>query len=498
MARRYAEDEWFDGDRAIEVQAPEFSNLSSRHDVVYGSESIETSDHVQNRGGRCRKSLLYTLICISIVAIAIGVGVGVSSSKTKEVFSPAMAPTMSQDSTPGPTPTTANEVMDVILNAARQGGAEFQNATTYQSKALAWVMTQTVPAPQYPNLDMKEQALQLYALACLYFNTYSVPNAWTDFNLGKNVALPGWFSNTGWVQHAGDVCNWYGITCDSNNRVSKIQLDTNGLTGSFPAEVAYLMDSLYYIDLYNNLIQNTGDAGNAWLGELTNLENLYLGTTAFEYDGIPTYIGQLTKLKEFDCSYTLYFGTIPSGMWSNLTNLDYLVMDGNAYNCSLPQDLVTLPNLQYMYSGFSFLEGDLNFIPEMSKIFELWIDNNPGLSSTIPTTLPNADTLVSFSVTGCGLTGTIPSEMGQMTDFIQMWLYDNELTGTIPSEIGNMVKMKIFDVEENLLNGTMPSQICSRRTPFGRLQELQADCNSTVTCASTCCTCCGSQCVTKE
>jgi Leucine-rich repeat (LRR) protein len=277
--------------------------------------------------------------------------------------------------------------------------------------------------------------------------------------------------------------------------VDKIELDTNGLTGSFPAEVALLRESLNYLDLYNNLIHNKGDAGNAFLGELTKLEYLYYGTTSFEYDGIPTEIGLLTNLKEYDMSYSLYFGKLEGDMWTNLTNLNYLVMDGNAYNSTLPQELVELPNLEYLYAGFSFLEGDLSFVPQMPKIFELWIDDNPGLSGPIPNDMPNAETLVSMSVTNCGLTGGLPSELGSMTDLIQMWFYDNQLTGTIPTEFGGLVKMKVLNVQKNQLTGEMPAQLCSRRAPFGRLGELEADCDSAITCADTCCTCCGEVCI---
>lgn len=491
---RYAEDSFYKDDADIEVRTPDFSTPSSCHD--HDIESEIATGHDMQRRGNLRRYALYGLILVSIVGIGAGIGAGVASSnkKEKDAVSPASAPTV-DGGTPGPTPTTANLVMDAIYNVARQGGAEFEDPESYQSKALSWVMTQGLPAEQYPNLGMEEQAVQLYALACIYFSTYAQRNAWTDFHFGEDVALPGWFSNRGWLMRAGEVCDWHGITCDENNRVSKIELDTNGLTGSFPPEVAYLKDSLMYLDLYNNLVHNKGDEGNSWLGELSNLEYLFFGTTSFEYDGVPTEIGSLTKLKELDFSYSLYFGPLTEGMWGGLTNLSYLVMDGNAYNSTLPADLITLPNLEYLYTGFSFLEGDLSFIPQMPKIFELWMDNNPGLGGTIPIAVADAMTLVSWSVTGCGLTGTIPTQLGLMTDMIQMWLFDNELTGTIPTELASMTKMKLLNVQKNLLTGTMPDAICQRRTPFGRLDELEADCDGEISCAETCCTCCGEQCI---
>merc|ERR1712224_244616 len=129
------------------------------------------------------------------------------------------------------------------------------------------------------------------------------------------------------------------------------------------------------------------------------------------------------------------------------------------------------------------------------------MDDNPNLGGTIPTEIgispPN---LVSFSASNCGLTGTIPTEIGDMTDLIQIWLSDNQLTGTIPSELGRIPSAKIVNFQGNFLGGDMPEEICQRRRPFGRLEELGADCSHSevkessttmISCPEECCTCCG-------
>ena len=79
--------------------------------------------------------------------------------------------------------------------------------------------------------------------------------------------------------------------------------------------------SVKLIDLFRNTVYNSGDEGNAWLGQMTNLERLYYGQTNFEYDGIPPQIGQLTNLIEYDCSFTLYFGGLNGATFAPLQNL---------------------------------------------------------------------------------------------------------------------------------------------------------------------------------
>mmetsp|Transcript_1969 Transcript_1969/g.4240 ORF Transcript_1969/g.4240 Transcript_1969/m.4240 type:complete len:571 (-) Transcript_1969:122-1834(-) len=397
---------------------------------------------------------------------------------------------------PGPTSSTASEISDTIDGIARNGGKEFQDANSYQSRAKKWVLTQdlSVNVNDASTMTKEQQAIQLYVLACIYYATYSAKSEWTDLHYGADLALPGWYSSRGWLGSAETVCSdWHGLTCDDQGRILKIELDTNGLTGAFPPEVALLHETLNTIDLYNNMVHNVGDEGNNFLGELTNLEYLYLGTTNFDYSGIPSALGKLTALKELDVSYTLYFGTLNGAAFAALSNLRYLVIDGNAYNSPLPSELIQLPQLEYMYAGFSFLEDSLDFIPSMPKIRELWVDDNPGLKGTIPSAFGNLATLASFSASNCGIMGTIPTEIGSMSSMVQMWVNNNQLTGEIPSEIGNLPTLTILNLQSNDLVGEMSSAICNRRRPFGRLDELGADCDGAITCDEQCCTCCGDQ-----
>jgi hypothetical protein len=370
---------------------------------------------------------------------------------------PGGAPTVS----PAPTPPNANEIGDIIDRVARFGGAEFENPQSYQSFARRWVLTHQYPIHDGSAMSTEQQAVQLYAIACIYYNTFSVRSVWTDYHYGTNTQIPGWFSSLGWMDDASDICNWYGLTCNDQGRISKVELDTNGLTGYFPPEVALLHETLQTIDLYNNILHNSGEIGNSFLGELTNLEFLYFGTTSFEYDGVPTHIGRLTKLQELDFSYTLYFGDLPGEVFSNLSNLRYLVMDGNAYNTTLPPELIQLPSLQYLYAGFNFLQGDLEFVSQMPSILELWLDDNPAIGGSIPASIGSASNLASISITNCGLTGTIPPELGNLSNMVQMWMYDNYLTGTIPSALGNLVTMKILNLEKNKVSVLTPTFECA-------------------------------------
>ena len=50
---------------------------------------------------------------------------------------------------------------------------------------------------------------------------------------------PNWTVNDGWMSNETDHCDWHGITCNSENFVSKIELKDNNLVGQFPLYTRY-------------------------------------------------------------------------------------------------------------------------------------------------------------------------------------------------------------------------------------------------------------------
>lgn len=386
----------------------------------------------------------------------------------------------------GSTPSPTSEVFDIILSHSRYHGIEFQDPNSYQSKAARWVEETSKLGVHTP-----QRLVQRYALAALYYATNGVANIYTKEIFGT-APTRGWIDETGWLD-AEDECSWYRVTCNADGEVTKIELYSNRLTGSLPPEIALLHESLEVIDLYQNMLHNKGDTGNHFLGELTNLRQLYFGRTYFEYPGIPTAIGSLTNLQEFDCSYTLYHGPLKAQAFQSLQKLEYLHMGGNRYNSSIPVELAALPKLQYVYAEYADLRGNLSFVRNMSSVIEFWIDRNPMIKGAIPSEIGMATNLKSFSVTGCGLEGKIPTELASLR-LQQFWAYNNSLTGTIPTEFANLGELVRLGLEANKLQGEVAPGICENRVPNGLLAKLETDCQQGGPVYCSCCTCCGPEC----
>ena len=168
--------------------------------------------------------------------------------------------------TPAPTEPQAPVIQIRLLPYVLQGGQEFEDPESYQSKAL--VRTEQ----QVGILGMSDaKTVQYYALYCIYNSTNKVPNQITmaDSRFDNIPDFPEWTIATGWEENDLDPCDgWHGIECE-NDRVTVVDLFQNVLTGIFPAETSLLASdgprstgagALRQIDLFNNefLFNNFG------------------------------------------------------------------------------------------------------------------------------------------------------------------------------------------------------------------------------------------------
>jgi hypothetical protein len=90
-----------------------------------------------------------------------------------------------------------------------------------------------------------------------------------------------WLSSDHWLS-SQPVCTWFGVQCDVNGHVTKLNLSSNALDGQIPPQLSNLM-YLQHLDLSNNHL--TGS--------------------------IPDSIGQLRKLVVLDLSKNHLHGDVP-------------------------------------------------------------------------------------------------------------------------------------------------------------------------------------------
>jgi|GEM_PF-2176279 len=266
---------------------------------------------------------------------------------------------------------------------------------------------------------------------------------------------------------------WYGITV-TNNDITKIELNQNGLSGTIPASIGNLTE-LTYLNLnvnslsgaiptsignltkltYLNLCCNQLTSIPDEIGDLTALKSLFLYANQIN-DVIPTTIGDLTNLEDLYFGGNQFHGSIPTEIGS-LTSLKYLILNNNSLTGSIPSTIGNLTHLIKLDLKVNGLTGDIpSSIGNLTSLTDLDICCNQ--LTSIPTTIGNLSSLHLLYLYGNKIT-SLPSEIGNATALVSMILDHNEMTGSIPSTIGNLTSLTTLSLSENRFSGSIPSSI---------------------------------------
>ena len=167
-------------------------------------------------------------------------------------------------------------------------------------------------------------SLQRYALATLYFalGGIGIENSNNrEQDIGNRSSV--WRDDNAWLSNAGNICDWYGITCDETNTdVTGIDLSSNRLQGTLPMELNLLMH-VQNISLPDNNI----------------------------YGYLPPEYSKLDTLVQFDISNNRLTGSIPWEYGTGLHALQSINLCSNSLQGTIPKELGSLLDLQLLNIG---------------------------------------------------------------------------------------------------------------------------------------------------
>ncbi len=211
--------------------------------LVHESSTLpSTVATVINTKRRSIMNGIKALVLATVVAIITGITVRYTRQDRKlgiHTSSPTSSqePSMSPSSFPSASPSTG--LFGFLVQHSFDNGAALMTAGSAQQKAMDWLLN--ISAFSTLNYDL----LQQYVLATLYHSTSG--NQWTITEYYQRQRLSGnlylvdlsqdWLNNT-------DFCNWQGVLCDQLGEMTSLQLRSNRLFGSIPAELAFLDQSL--------------------------------------------------------------------------------------------------------------------------------------------------------------------------------------------------------------------------------------------------------------
>ncbi|KAJ8752451.1 hypothetical protein K2173_004087 [Erythroxylum novogranatense] len=221
-----------------------------------------------------------------------------------------------------------------------------------------------------------------------------------------------------------------------------IDLSNNKLIGDIRINGSRECLGLKHLKLSNNLLENNIPKQ---IGNCKNLRTLLLDGNNLGGQ-IPVEIGQLPELRVLDVSTNSLNDKIPKelancrklavAILTNLSNFvgfgDKPVIEFNAFDESIPYELLTLPSLQILWAPRANLHGEL------------------------PRNWSNSCSLRVLHLGQNSLTGIVPEGLGVCKNLTFLDLSYNRLVGYLPERL-QVPCMIYFNVSQNSISGSLPS-----------------------------------------
>jgi len=284
-----------------------------------------------------------------------------------------------------------------------------------------------------------------------------------------------WTNSEGWKSDS--VCEWFGITCESGSPfVSEIDLHSNNLKGTVPADVFHLPELKKLNVRHNDISIDFNPIFRAekleelrvdktlvfildGIGQATSLKLLHLHQNSFGWQPIPDELFNLASLEELDLSESMFGGTLSSKV-GQLVNVQKLSLVDNAITGQIPDEIGNLMSVRELdLSGNNWYGKLPTTVSGLTSLTSFKLNNphadNVGVAGPMPSfsTMPN---LRSLYLSNNQFTGTIPNDflsgITNREQQISVYLNGNHLVGVVPSSLTSLERLNIY-LQNNLLTG---------------------------------------------
>ncbi|KAJ3683113.1 hypothetical protein LUZ60_013340 [Juncus effusus] len=262
-------------------------------------------------------------------------------------------------------------------------------------------------------------------------------------------------------------CNWTGVTCDSLNRVTGLDLSRMNISGLISNDIS-LLTSITYLNLSFNSFSTSLPKS---LSSLANLKSFDVSQNSFT-GNFPSGLGFCIGLTLINGSGNNFEGMLPSDL-SNATSLEVLDLRGSFFQGEIPATYRSLKKLKFLGLSGNNITGKIpSELGELISLEKLIIGYNE-LEGSIPAEFGNLVNLQYLDTAVANLAGNIPPELGKLQQLTTLYLYRNSISGKIPKEIGNMTALTFLDISDNLISGAIPVEIAQLKN----IQLLNIMCN---------------------
>ncbi len=233
-------------------------------------------------------------------------------------------------------------------------------------------------------------------------------------------------------------------TLCSIRTLNALLANSNWLIGDLSPLQLLQSTDIYYLDLGNNLLTGTLDAGN--LNSLRNLTVLLLHGNGLSGD--LSGVSNMTGLKRLYAYSNQLTGTIDA--LSNLHSLESLALIFNQHTGTIDV-LKNMASLKRLYLFKNQFTGTIDAISNLTSLQRVYLNFNE-LTGTIDA-ISNLTSLHTIVLSNNQLTGTIDA-VSNLTSLQKLYLGFNLFTGTIDA-VSNLTSLTVFGPEYNQLTGTI-------------------------------------------
>ncbi|KAJ1387840.1 Serine-threonine/tyrosine-protein kinase, catalytic domain [Sesbania bispinosa] len=267
--------------------------------------------------------------------------------------------------------------------------------------------------------------------------------------LKKAIIIP---PQSGLKWSGPDVCQWSKVQCNSEKRVTAIQIGEHNLQGSLPKELVQLSELKRFECMKNNLSgpfpympktlerliihdNNFSSIPSDFFTSMTNLQEVRIDYNPFPPWQVPVSLKDSVSLQNFSAMNAGFVGEIP----------DFFGKDG------------PFPGLMFLGLCFNSFEGGLPASFSGSSIVYLLVNgqkSNSKLNGTLDV-LQNMTSLQQIWVHGNSFTGPIP-DLSNHDQLFDVSLRDNHLTGVVPPSLTALPALQVVNLTNNCLQGSPP------------------------------------------
>ncbi|KDP44354.1 hypothetical protein JCGZ_20034 [Jatropha curcas] len=249
---------------------------------------------------------------------------------------------------------------------------------------------------------------------------------------------------------ADDLSFLYSLT--NITSLELLAINDNNFGGILPETISNFSTELKMLSVAQNQLLGTIPSR---IGNLVNLQNFDVSVNQLS-GVIPYDIGRLQNLGELGFEINKFCGHLPPSL-GNLTKLVKLYAGTNNFVGKIPASLGTFKYLDYLDLSQNNLSGSIP--PQLLSLSSLSIhldlsENN--LTGTLPMEVGNLKSLGRFSVSGNKLSGEIPSTLGSCSSIEALDMRGNIFQGHIPASLSNLKALQFLDLSHNNLSGEVP------------------------------------------